>query len=148
MKTLRKRPVTPPKGFLAGKELALIEDDPAQQQIIRSLLNGSGAGVRSYLTAEGAWRELRDQPVDLVIADIMMPGMDGWDLHSRLRMEGVNQQTPFLFTTSLISKRQEALMSDLPARTLSLAKPLSREVLWSALHRLNAAGGRDEAVEV
>ena len=136
MKGLRRKATTLQPDLLNGKSVCVIEDDPDQVNIMQSMLADSGCRLEIFTSGEEALAKLVKHPVDLILADVMMPGLDGWELHSRVRAEGPNQQTPFIFTTCVINRNQETLMTDIPAHTLSIAKPFSKDKLLKSIARL------------
>lgn len=138
MKGLRRKTATPRPDLLKGKTVCIVEDDSDQMAIIQSMLADSGCDLEIFSGGDEALQRLLKNPVDLILADVMMPGMDGWALHSQVRASGPNQQTPFIFTTCVIDKNQETLMTDIPARTLTLAKPFDRETLLRSVARVMA----------
>jgi CheY-like chemotaxis protein len=136
MKTLRRKAELPESTFLNGKLVCLIEDDPDQVDIMRAMLLDSGARMQTFDACEPALDFLSRKPVDVILCDVMMPGMDGWELHAKVREKGPNRGTPFIFTTCVINKSQEPLMSDFKARTASLAKPFDKPALLRAIARV------------
>ena len=136
MKSLRRKSRSADPSILKNKAVCIIEDDPDQGAILRGMLDECKCEVTLFTTGEDALEWLMENAVDVILADVMMPGLDGWELHSRVREAGPNRQTPYIFTTCVISTSQELLMSDVPAKTLSLAKPFSRDKLLKAIARL------------
>ena len=127
-----------PVGDLSLRQMTvcLVDDDPDQVVIIQKMLEPSGCRICSFHSGAEALAWLEKSPADLVLADVMMPGLDGWELHARLREHGPNKTTPFIFITCVISPSQEGLMSDSTAGTLSLAKPVSRQRLLRAIRQV------------
>jgi DNA-binding NtrC family response regulator len=60
--------------------ILLVDDDPAQVLLASEILAPDGHQVRTALSGEEALELLRAGPADLVVADLMMPGMNGFDL--------------------------------------------------------------------
>ena len=81
--SVRRRPVV---GYAGARRTVLaIDDDPAQLAVLQSLLRPLGFVVFAARTgAEGIELALRCQP-DLVLLDIQMAGLSGWDVADRLR---------------------------------------------------------------
>jgi two-component system, OmpR family, response regulator MtrA len=63
----------------------LVEDDPAARQGLELALSRLGYGVRAAATGEAALHDLGESPVDVVVLDVMLPGVDGFEVCRRLR---------------------------------------------------------------
>jgi len=63
----------------------LVEDDPAARQGLELALRRLGYGVRAAATGEAAVDDLGQGPVDVVVLDVMLPGVDGFEVCRRLR---------------------------------------------------------------
>jgi len=63
----------------------LVEDDPAARQGLELALRRLGYGVRAAATGEAAVDGLGEGPVDVVVLDVMLPGVDGFEVCRRLR---------------------------------------------------------------
>jgi two-component system, OmpR family, response regulator MtrA len=63
----------------------LVEDDPAARQGLDLALSRLGYGVRAAATGEAALDGLGEGPVDVVVLDVMLPGVDGFEVCRRLR---------------------------------------------------------------
>lgn len=80
----------------------VVEDSPTQAEEVRLILDAAGFQVETAPSAETAFDRL-GQPADfdLVISDIVMPGLSGYDLCSRLKGQGATKRIPVLLLTSL-----------------------------------------------
>ena len=65
----------------------LVEDDPAARQGLELALSRLGYGVRAAATGEAALDGLGEGPVDVVVLDVMLPGVDGFEVCRRLRRD-------------------------------------------------------------
>jgi len=63
----------------------VVEDDAGDRWFFSELLRGRGYCVISCENGESAWKAFQDEPTDLVVLDIMLPGMDGEALCRRIR---------------------------------------------------------------
>jgi two-component system, OmpR family, response regulator MtrA len=63
----------------------LVEDDPAARQGLELALSRLGYGVRAAATGEAALDGLDGGPADVVVLDVMLPGVDGFEVCRRLR---------------------------------------------------------------
>ena len=65
----------------------LVEDDPAARQGLELALRRLGYGVRAAATGEAALDGLGEGAVDVVVLDVMLPGLDGFEVCRRLRRD-------------------------------------------------------------
>ena len=63
----------------------LVEDDPGARQGLELALRRLGYGVRAIETGEAALRAVSEAAVDVVVLDVMLPGLDGFEVCRRLR---------------------------------------------------------------
>ena len=63
----------------------LVEDDPAARRGLELALRRLGYAVRAAETGEAALRDIRDAAPDVVVLDVMLPGLDGFEVCRRLR---------------------------------------------------------------
>ena len=63
----------------------LVEDDPAAREGLELALRRLGYGVRCAVTGEAALDGLGDAAADVVVLDVMLPGLDGLEVCRRLR---------------------------------------------------------------
>jgi PAS domain S-box-containing protein len=81
----RARTVVQGAPTLRGSEtLLLVEDEPAMSSLIAVMLEGMGYTVLTASSAAEALRLVEGRPIDLLITDVVMPGMNGRDLAEQL----------------------------------------------------------------
>ncbi len=74
-----------PKAVPRQLRVALLDDDVLQLQLCATMLRGEGCEVDCFDTPERLIGNLRDSHYDVLLTDIQMPGLNGFDLVSRLR---------------------------------------------------------------
>jgi signal transduction histidine kinase/CheY-like chemotaxis protein len=79
--------------------IAVIDHDRDTQDILRALLEGTGYQVQALLESHHALATLRQQPPDLIVLDIQLPGMDGWGLLHQLQRDPRLCQIPVVLCT-------------------------------------------------
>ena len=84
----------------AGKVL-VVDDEPGIVDIARVNLEGAGFTVLSAATGEDAVALTRREQPDLVILDIMLPEMDGWQVLREIEAQAETAGTPIIFLTAL-----------------------------------------------
>jgi two-component system response regulator MprA len=78
--------------------ILVVDDDPSSRDIAARLLEREGYAVRTAADGEECLREARRKPVDLILLDVMMPGMDGFQVCAALREAGLG--TPVILLTA------------------------------------------------
>lgn len=78
--------------------ILVVEDDERLNRIVCTYLNDSGFQAKGCLNAQDAHDEMYNQLYDLIISDIMMPGIDGFEFARTVRK--VNQRIPILFMSA------------------------------------------------
>ncbi len=79
----------------------VIDDNPEFREIVRRFLDRHGFDVRTLESAEEAWSALQEgAELDLIVCDVHMPGMDGYDFVRRLRANAAGREVPLIALTS------------------------------------------------
>ena len=78
--------------------ILVVEDDIKLNQIVCTYLNDSGFNAKGCLNANDAYDEMYNNLYELIISDIMMPGVDGFEFAKTVRE--VNKTIPILFMTA------------------------------------------------
>jgi len=84
--------------------ILVVDDQRANVEMLVELLRSRGYDVSGAYDAEGALAHIARQGVDLVISDIRMPGMDGYELTQRLRSDPATELLPVVLVTSVEDK--------------------------------------------
>jgi DNA-binding response OmpR family regulator len=82
-------------------EILIVDDIPANVQMVSSLLKTKGYKVRVALGGKLALQAVRDNPPDLILLDINMPEMDGYEVCERLKHDDKSKGIPVIFISSL-----------------------------------------------
>ena len=125
-------------GTLGGVRVMIVDDSADSLEMLRLLLESEGAIVREALGAEAALKTVETMDFDVVISDISMPGMDGYELMRRLR--GLPRHSSIVAYALTGFGRDVDIQRALDAGfTEQLTKPLDFPVL---LEKMRAALGR------
>ena len=78
--------------------ILIVEDDPKLNQIVCTYLNNSGFHAKGVLSAKEAYDEMYNNIYELIVSDIMMPEIDGFEFARTVRK--VNRKIPILFMSA------------------------------------------------
>jgi len=87
-----------------NKKILVIEDDPSALRFIEYTLEQEGYQVLAATNGLAGIRKAKNEEPDLIVLDIMLPGIDGFEICHRLRAEPQTAQLPILM---LSAKAQE-----------------------------------------
>ena len=120
-----------------GNPVILVVDDNRDVVWLIKETLSSGYVVREAFNAEEALALMKQQTPDLIITDIMMPSMDGFELIGRIKSDKFTRHIPLVVVSAKISENEQAEGLDLGADAY-LTKPFSSVVLHSVVNRLMA----------
>jgi len=113
-------------------EILLIDDDPDFSMMLRTLLRGRDFQVRAIFSGEEGIDACRDDAPDVVILDLLMPEMDGWEVCERIR---TFSDVPIMILSALGAPASVARALDAGADDY-LIKPVHASLLASRLNAL------------
>ncbi|NML61731.1 EAL domain-containing protein [Massilia sp. RP-1-19] len=127
----------------AGQATILIVDDHVlNREFLRTLLGYGGHHLVEAATGPDALRIIKEHKPDLVISDVLMPGMDGYELVNRLRSDPETADLPVIFYTALYREREAGRMAAECGVRWVLPKPSSPDVILRTVHEaLGMAAG-------
>jgi PAS domain S-box-containing protein len=131
---------------LRGRLIVVVDDDIDSCELTRMLLEDAGAEVRTCFNARDALNLLRRERCDLLLADLSMPGDDGFWLIHQIRFgqaaDGIERNVPAIAVTAFtgLQDRQAALAAGYDDH---VPKPISADTLLTSVARVI---GRADAI--
>ena len=127
-----------------GDTILVVDDELQIVRFVRAYLEDAGYRVVTASDGEEALFVARHEKPDLVILDIMMPGMDGWDFVRHYRQE---RDTPLIMLTARVDETDQVLGLELGADDY-VTKPFSPRTLVARVRAVlrRAQGGPTPAV--
>ena len=113
--------------------ILVVEDDPAVLRGLKDNLTFESYDVLTASDAERAYRMIHDERPDLVLMDVMLPGMDGGELCRRVRAEGVT--TPIVMLTAKAEESDRVIGLDLGADDY-VSKPFALRELCARIRSI------------
>jgi PAS domain S-box-containing protein len=124
---------------LAGLRVLVVEDEGDARELVRVLLTRAGAQVQAVASADQALNALARQPADVVVSDLGLPGMDGYELIRRVHELAARRglRIPGVALTAHVQEddRRRALEAGYQAH---VTKPVEPAALASAIAQLAA----------
>lgn len=125
------------------KHILIVDDEASFTRLVKvNLENHTGHTVTVVNRAHEAFASVRQHPPDLILLDVVMPGLDGGELATRLQADPQLSKVPIVFLTATVS-RAEAQAGKKSGGFPFLAKPVSlRELLACVAQHLGPPPGR------
>jgi CheY-like chemotaxis protein len=111
-----------------AKKILIVDDDELVLIALGELLRPQGYEVHTVSSGSQALRELGADGYDLLILDIIMPEMDGFELCRRIRKKEKYKETPIVFLTAKSREKDRRQGIEVGAN-LFLSKPIAPEKL-------------------
>lgn len=83
-----------------GKKILVVDDDPTMVRLINVNLKLNDYEVLEATSGERALEIIAREPLDLVVLDIMMPGVDGWQVLKNIRSREETKELPVILVTA------------------------------------------------
>src|SRR5215813_1676166 len=112
--------------------ILLIEDERQLRENLQILLQSAGYQVTTAASGEEGIQQIREQPFDLVITDLVMPGVDGFQVMDYLR--GHHPETVVVAMTGYVST-ESAIQALRKGAYDYLSKPLDVDLMHSVVAR-------------
>ena len=83
------------------EKILIVDDSPVNLKMLRGLLTGSGYEVACFSNANDAFLELAKNRYDLILLDIIMPEIDGFEACRQIKKMRIAKEIPVIFLTAL-----------------------------------------------
>lgn len=89
---------------MAEKKILIIEDNQDNYQLVRFLLEHAGYEVAAAFDGVSGMKAAKEESPDLILLDLAIPEMDGWELAKKLKALELTQDIPLVALTAHTSK--------------------------------------------
>lgn len=107
---------------MAAKQILVVDDEKEIREIVAFVLTRDGFRVETAASGQHLQRLLERHVPDLIILDVMMPGVDGYDIFRTLRNDPATSHIPIIIITGHAEDIYERISVDLGA-AYHLKKP-------------------------
>ncbi len=116
-----------------GSRVLFIDDDPMVGKLVRDLLEQEGYQATVATSGQQGLNLARTNLPDVILLDIMMPGMDGFEVCEAIRRDDTLQKIPVVMLTAMESQKLNERAFSAGAE-VCMTKPFSPERLLNALN--------------
>jgi two-component system chemotaxis sensor kinase CheA len=129
-------PVPAMTASLAKKRLLVVDDSITTRTLEKSILEAAGYEVVTAADGEAGWKLLQEQDVDLVITDIEMPRMDGFELTEAIRRSKRSHELPVILISARCSDPDKARGIEVGADAYIVKSTFDQKELLETLGQL------------
>ena len=124
----------------SAKTILCIEDEPEMIDLIRLILGRRGFDVQGAAGGIEGIKMVRELKPDLVLLDLMMPDMDGWEVYQQMKGESSTKDIPVIIVTAKAQNIDKVLGLHIAKVDDYIAKPFSPQELLESVDRIFGAG--------
>ncbi len=118
------------------RSVLVVEDSITSRMLLKNILETSGYQVSTSVDGADAWSALKSNHFDLVVSDIEMPRMDGFELTANIRADERLAELPVILVTSLGSKEDRERGIDVGANAYIVKGSFDQNNLLDTVERL------------
>lgn len=126
--------------IIISKKILIVEDDPSFSRAINHIIQKEGYDVITASNGITGLRMAKEDKPDLLILDVMLPGLDGFEICNRLRHEPQTAKLPIIMLSAKGQAADKTTGLKVGANEY-LTKPVDRVVLLEKLTSLLAKEG-------
>ena len=116
------------------KKIMVVDNEPDIVDLTRTVLEIGGYSVIPAYSGEECLKLLEKQKVDLILLDIMMPGMSGWDVFNRINKKSSDVKVAFMSVLEISDKRKQVLLDEGLADYIM--KPFDKDTLLNRVDNI------------
>ena len=133
--SVRATPAPTPAAAQA-KRVLVAEDSITSRMLLKGILESAGYDVKTAVDGMDAFTSLRSERFDVLVSDVEMPRLNGFDLTARVRADRNLAELPVILVTALESREDRERGIDVGASAYLVKSDLDQSNLLEALRRL------------
>ena len=118
------------------KIIVCIEDEQEMIDLIRLILSRRGFQVKGANGGRTGLDLVRKEPPDLVLLDLMMPDMDGWEVYQQMKANEATRDIPVIVVTAKAQSIDKVLGLHIAKVDDYIAKPFSPQELLTSVDKV------------
>ncbi|HSK67021.1 MAG TPA: response regulator [Anaerolineales bacterium] len=118
------------------KCILCVEDEPEMIDLIRLILGRRGFEVKGAAGGVEGLRMIRQEPPDLVLLDLMLPDMDGWEVYQQMKADEKTKHIPVIVVTAKAQSIDKVLGLHIAKVDDYITKPFSPQDLMNSVEKV------------
>ena len=118
------------------KKILCVEDEPEMIDLIRLILSRKGFEVHGAAGGMEGIKMIRSMKPDLVLLDLMMPDMDGWEVYQQMKADTSTRDIPVIVVTAKAQNIDKVLGLHIAKVDDYIAKPFSPQELMDSVDKI------------
>jgi DNA-binding response OmpR family regulator len=110
-----------------------VEDERPMFELVRQVLKLSGYSVTRASSGEQGLDMMRERKPDLLLLDLMMPGVNGWDVYREMKTDALLDDIPVIVVTAKIPDQDRVIVDNLPPVDDYITKPFDVDRLLRSI---------------
>jgi two-component system chemotaxis sensor kinase CheA len=117
-------------------KVLVVEDSVTSRMLLKGILESAGYQVKTAVDGVEAYTTLRENEFDLVVSDVEMPRMNGFDLTAKVRSDKRLANLPVILVTALESREERERGIDAGANAYIVKSSFDQSNLLEVIQRL------------
>ena len=118
------------------KNILCVEDEPEMIDLIRLILSRHGFNVIGANGGKEGLEKVRESSPDLILLDLMMPDVDGWEVYQQIKADEKTSNIPVIVVTAKAQNIDKVLGLHIAKVDDYISKPFSPQALLESVQRV------------
>ena len=128
-----------------AKKIVYVEDELEMIDLVKLILSRKGYDVIGAAGGREGLDTIREVVPDLVLLDLMMPDIEGWDVYQQIRADDATKHIPVIVVTAKAQNIDKVLGLHIAKVNDYISKPFSPQDLVASVERVLNEGSQNEA---
>jgi DNA-binding response OmpR family regulator len=120
------------------KKIVYVEDEEEMIDLVKLILTRRGYEVLGAISGQDGIDLIKETIPDLVLLDLMMPDVEGWDVYHQIRANQATQHIPVIVVTAKAQNIDKVLGLHIAKVDDYISKPFSPQVLVDSIEKILA----------